>query len=230
MDPLQQVVDGHLVPDRDRDHVLGALGDQRRVLPQRFFECAGHFFERGFADIRQDHAALPVNRNFPGLSMRRKVCVSADDLGMKKLLNQSLIAFLALSFGFATLAAAAPMGGPAVYIAPADGFEVSIAAAFQKKQVPVQLVADPAFAEYVLIPSAVQTHSESGASKIARCLFAYCAGIEDSSNVSVQLVNQRTHRVLWAYQVAKQRASWNRQSMAEAIAKHFKHDMYASAR
>lgn len=65
--------------------------------------------------------------------------------------------------------------------------------------------------------------SESTGGKIARCLFAYCAGIEDKGNVSVQLIEAGSTRMVWAYSVNKQRGgSKNQQSMAEAIAKHFK--------
>ena len=110
--------------------------------------------------------------------------------------------------------------GPTIYVAPANGFEVNIAAAFQKKNVPAQIVMNEAEANYVLLPAEVVIHKESGAGKIARCMFAYCAGIEDSGDVSVQLIQKQSQRVVWAYQVTKQRGARNRQSMAEAIAKH----------
>jgi len=107
-----------------------------------------------------------------------------------------------------------------IYVEPSDGFDTSIIAALQKKHVPVEIVTDKDRADYVLKATDVQIHKESGAGKIARCLFAYCAGIEDSGNVSVQLVDTRTKTIAWGYNVTKQRASKNRQSMAEAIAKH----------
>jgi hypothetical protein len=55
-------------------------------------------------------------------------------------------------------------------------------------------------------------------------LFAYCAGIEDSGDVSVQLTDTHTKAIVWGYNVAKQRAAKNKQSMAEAVAKHLKND------
>ena len=115
-----------------------------------------------------------------------------------------------------------------IYVEPSDGFETSIIAALQKKHVPVEIVTDKDRADYVLTATDVQIHKESGAGKIARCLFAYCAGIEDSGNVSVQLVDTRTKTIAWGYNVAKQRASKNRQSMAEAIAKHLNKEFLAS--
>lgn len=109
-----------------------------------------------------------------------------------------------------------------VYVVPNDGFETSVIAALEKKHVPVEIVTDKDRADYVLTTTDVQIHKESGAGKIARCVFAYCAGIEDSGNVSVQLVDTHSKTVAWGYNVSKQRASKNRQSMAEAIAKHLK--------
>lgn len=46
---------------------------------------------------------------------------------------------------------------------------------------------------------------------------------EDKGTVSVQLIESSSTKVLWAYSVNKQRGgAKNEQSMAEAIAKHFK--------
>ena len=50
-----------------------------------------------------------------------------------------------------------------------------------------------------------------------------CAGIEDKGNVSVQLIEVSSSKMLWAYSVNKQRGgSKNQQSMEEAVAKHSK--------
>lgn len=111
---------------------------------------------------------------------------------------------------------------PSVYIESQAGFETYIAAAISKKQVPVDIVTDPAKATYILKAAPVETKSESTGGKVARCLFLYCAGIEDTGSVSVQLIDSNSTKMLWAYSVAKQRGGGNRQSMAEAIAKHFK--------
>jgi hypothetical protein len=98
-----------------------------------------------------------------------------------------------------------------------------IAAAIQKKGVPVDVVTEKANAVYILRSAPVGVKSESTGGKIARCLFAYCAGIEDKGNVSVQLIEVASTKMIWAYSVNKQRGgSKNQQSMAEAIAKHFK--------
>jgi len=112
---------------------------------------------------------------------------------------------------------------PTVYIEPQQGFETYLAAAMSKKNVPVDVVTDQTRANYVLKAAPVEIKTESTGGKIARCLFAYCAGIEDKGNVSVQLIETSSTKVLWAYSVAKQKGgSKNSQSMAEAVAKHLK--------
>jgi len=112
---------------------------------------------------------------------------------------------------------------PTVYIEPQEGFESYLAAAISKKNVPVDVVTDQSLANYVLKAAPVEIKKESTGGKIARCLFVYCAGIEDRGNVSVQLIATSSSKVLWAYSVAKQKGgSKNSQSMAEAVAKHLK--------
>src|SRR3979490_957137 len=117
----------------------------------------------------------------------------------------------------------AQLSRPTVYLEPQQGFETYLAAAFAKKGVPIDVVTDQTKETYVLKSAPVEIKQESTGGKIARCLFAYCAGIEDKGNVSVQLVETSSTKMLWAYSVNKQRGgSKNQQSMAEAIAKHFK--------
>jgi len=117
----------------------------------------------------------------------------------------------------------AQLARPTVYIEPQQGFETYLAAAINKKNVPIDVVTDQAKATYVLKSAPVEVKSESTGGKIARCLFAYCAGIEDKGNVSVQLIEVSSTKMLWAYSVNKQKGgSKNEQSMAEAVAKHFK--------
>jgi len=117
----------------------------------------------------------------------------------------------------------AQLARPTVYIEPQQGFETYLAAAISKKNVPVDVVTDQTKATYVLKSAPVEVKSESTGGKIARCLFASCAGIEDKGNVSVQLIETSSTKMVWAYSVNKQRGgSKNEQSMAEAVAKHFK--------
>jgi hypothetical protein len=87
---------------------------------------------------------------------------------------------------------------PTVYIEPQQGFETYLAAAISKKAVPVDVVTDQTRANYVLKAAPVEIKTESTGGKIARCLFAYCAGIEDKGNVSVQFIDASSTKVLWA--------------------------------
>jgi hypothetical protein len=109
---------------------------------------------------------------------------------------------------------------PRIFVAPQDGFESYISAAIIKKHVPAVVTQDQNQAEF-LLTSAVLAKEESTGSKVARCLFAYCAGIQGTQTATVQLVNARTHEVAWAYNVRKASATAF-QSSAEAIAKHLK--------
>lgn len=116
---------------------------------------------------------------------------------MKKI---SLLAVL-----FLAVSCSAQLARPTVYIEPQNGFETYLAAAIAKKSVPVGVVTDPTKATYVLKSAPVQVKQESTGGKIARCLFASCAGIEDKANVSVQLIESSSSKMLWAYSVNKQR-------------------------
>jgi hypothetical protein len=131
-------------------------------------------------------------------------------------------------FGIVALCtiALAPVGhaqvsNPKIYIAPQNGFETYLAGAFTKKNVPAQIVTAPETADYILSPAPVQQKPESAGGKIARCLFAYCAGIEGSQTASVSLIDAKTKGIVWAYNVKKGGSS-NFQSSAEACAKHLK--------
>lgn len=121
-------------------------------------------------------------------------------------------------------ALASPSEPATIYIEAPGDFSTYIAAAFLKKGTPAEQVLEQSKSEWTLKATPVATHTESGASKVARCLFAYCAGIADTASVAVELINNKTSAVAWSYNVHKQRGGGiNRQSLAESIAKHLKH-------
>jgi hypothetical protein len=120
----------------------------------------------------------------------------------------------------ATLGAERPENSPRIFIEPQNGFELYISAAMIKKHVPAVVTQTKEEAAFVLT-SAVESKEESTGSKITRCLFLYCAGIQGNQTATVQLVNATTQEVAWAYNVKKGSASAY-QSTAEAIAKHLK--------
>lgn len=100
------------------------------------------------------------------------------------------------------------------------GFEPFITAAFTKKKTPAVIVTDESKADFIL-ESVISTKKESTGSKIARCLFAYCAGMEGKNTASVRLIRIADGSMAWAYDVKKGGAK-NFQSSSEAIAKHIK--------
>jgi hypothetical protein len=130
----------------------------------------------------------------------------------------TLTLLLGLLIGTTALAA---QQGTTLYITPTtDNFETYLAAAMVKKKVPVIVVTKEEGADLVLKASAVEIEQQSTGSKFARCLFAYCNGIEDRGVTSVQVVHGDV--VVWSYSVNKGRGQKNRQALAEAVAKHFK--------
>jgi hypothetical protein len=116
-------------------------------------------------------------------------------------------------------------GKPSLYITPtADGFDVYLAAAMVKKGVPVTVLDHEDGSTYTLNAAQIETKQVGGGTKLVNCLFLYCAGNEDKGNTSVQLVQAGT--IKWSYSVNKGRGEKNRQSMAEAIAKHLKSEFF----
>lgn len=114
---------------------------------------------------------------------------------------------------------------PRIFVKAEPDFSVALTAALNKKHAPATIVLDEKTAEYVLQSASVAAKQESGASKIARCLFAYCIGIEGTSSVSVQLIRVSDNSVVWAYQVRKANGGpVGIQSLSEAVAKHLKNE------
>jgi TolB-like protein len=114
-----------------------------------------------------------------------------------------------------------------VYIEATDNFQSALTAAFIKKKVPANVVITQKSAAYTLKSADVYAKAESTGSKVARCLFAYCAGIEGTASVSVQLIRNSDGAVVWAYQVRKGNSGpVGIQSLSEAIAKHIRNDYF----
>lgn len=107
--------------------------------------------------------------------------------------------------------------------ATGDGFENYLAAALAKKHVPARLVdrADPS--ALTLKASPVQVQKDSASTKVMKCVFSSCAGIEARASTSVKLVDPKG-TILWSYSVSGDRDDQSR--MAEAIAKHLKTEYF----
>jgi hypothetical protein len=118
----------------------------------------------------------------------------------------------------------APVSAPApasevlpnsVFIAPMNGFETYLAAAFDKKKVPLTVVADQARAAYVI--TGTSEEKKPGAMKML--VFGQ---IHADNAASIQMVDQRTGAVVFAYAVNKKNTLHGDQTTAEACAKHLK--------
>jgi hypothetical protein len=133
-----------------------------------------------------------------------------------------------ISLMLATLlggAVAFSQANPKMFIEAEPQFSTALAAALEKKHVAVTVVLDPKAAKFVLKSAPVNSKDESGAGKIARCMFLDCIGINGNSTVSVELVRSSDFAVVWAYQVRKANSGpLGIQSLSEAIAKHLKKD------
>ena len=114
---------------------------------------------------------------------------------------------------------------PALFITPtADNLEAFLAAAMTNKQVPVTVVTKEERATLVLMASAVNVQQQSAGGRFARCLVGSCGSMKDAGATKVQLLQGET--VVWSYAVNKGRGEKNRQSLAEAIARHLKADYF----
>lgn len=112
-----------------------------------------------------------------------------------------------------------------LFVQASGGFSTALTAAIVKKHVPIVVTADEEKAQYTLQAVPVDSKDESGAGKVARCMFLDCVGVNGYSEVSVELVRNRDKAIVWAYQVRKANSGpMGIQSLSEAIAKHLKND------
>jgi hypothetical protein len=116
------------------------------------------------------------------------------------------------------------MDRPGIFIPPTgDGFDIYIAAAMAKKNVPANVVTTAAGARLTLKSAPIQVQKDSTKMKLAKCFLQACANTEDRANTSVQLLDDRG-AVLWSYAVESDDAS--KKAMAETIAKRLKRDYF----
>jgi ribosomal protein S15P/S13E len=104
-----------------------------------------------------------------------------------------------------------------VYIAPMDGFEHYLAAAFRKKSVPLLIVTDRDQADFEI----TGTHQTKEAGW-AKTIFVSPA---PSASASMQIVNLRTHVVVYADTSHRTSALRGERSTAEKLAKYLKRKM-----
>jgi polyisoprenoid-binding protein YceI len=142
-----------------------------------------------------------------------------------------VVLLLAPTAGFAQGIAKA--GSPRVYIQASEtvdagnakdkakqvDFGSSIAAALVKKEVPVTVVTDETKAQWTIKSVSSQKEDSTG-TKVAKLAFGGFGGGFTKFEGTIQVVDNESSAVLYAYNVKK----GNFQSAAEAFAKHFKDD------
>jgi hypothetical protein len=102
-----------------------------------------------------------------------------------------------------------------VYIAPMDGFETYLAAAFRKKEVPLTMVTEPEYADFVISG----THDKKNAGW-AKTIFL--GDSRSSASASMQVVNMHTKVVVYADSTHRGSANRGERSTAEKLAKYLK--------
>lgn len=105
-----------------------------------------------------------------------------------------------------------------VYIAPADGFEQYLAAAFRKKSVPLLIVADREAADFEI----TATHDKESASWARIYVWGLLQG---TASASIQVVNLKTKVVVFADSSERLVALRGERSTAEKLAKYLKRRM-----
>ena len=105
--------------------------------------------------------------------------------------------------------------GSKVYIEPMNGFETYMAAAIQKKKVPLIVVSDESAADYVMTGNA--EHQKAGWAKVV-----FTGNIHSDEQASVSMVSTKTKELVFAYAVNKKNTLHGEQTSAEACAKHLK--------
>ena len=105
-----------------------------------------------------------------------------------------------------------------VYIAPADGFEQYLAAAFRKKSVPLLIVTDRDAADFEI----TATHDKEPASWARIYVWGLLQG---TASASIQVVNLKTKVVAFADSSERLIALRGERSTAEKLAKYLKRRM-----
>jgi hypothetical protein len=105
--------------------------------------------------------------------------------------------------------------GATVFIVPMEGFENYLAAALQKKSVPLVPVASEQQARYIL--KGTSEEKKPGWAKMVMM-----KQIHSDDAASVQMIDRKTGAIVFAYSVNKKNTLHGQQTTAEACAKHLK--------
>ena len=107
------------------------------------------------------------------------------------------------------------VSGATVFIVPMEGFENYLAAALQKKNVPLVPVASEEQARYIL--KGTSEEKKPGWAKMVMM-----KQVHSDNAASVQLIDRKSGAIVFAYSVDKKNTLHGQQTTAEACAKHLK--------
>jgi len=106
--------------------------------------------------------------------------------------------------------------GSRLYIAPIEGgYDIYLAAAMHKKELPLVLVTDRSKADFEL--SGVTETEKAGWAKTI-----FLASTATNEQASIKVVNLKTGTIAFGYNVNKSNSARGKQSSSEACAKHLK--------
>ena len=108
-----------------------------------------------------------------------------------------------------------PTGSKVFIGAIEGGYDIYLAAAMHKKEVPIVMVTDRDKADFEM--SGVSESEKAGWAKIV-----FWGNTSSKEQASVKLVDLKTGTVVWGYNVNKGSSARGKQSSAEACAKHLK--------
>jgi hypothetical protein len=137
-------------------------------------------------------------------------------------LRMTVLATVAGALLFALGAAAEDVktipAGSKVYIAPAEGFETALKAAFAAKQVALTVVDDKSTADYEIV-----SHSETQKAGAAKKIFM--GSWKSREDASMQVSDLKSGDVVFAYSFHTDNSNHGQKSSAESCAKHLKEKM-----
>lgn len=108
-----------------------------------------------------------------------------------------------------------PAGAKIFIASMTDGFDDYVKAAFQAKEVPLNIAASREAADYEMIG-----HAESEKAGAAKILLK--GDMHSSEHASIVVTDLKTSVVVFSYSVEKSSSAHGKQSTAEAVAKHLK--------
>ena len=108
-------------------------------------------------------------------------------------------------------------GGSYIYIAPMDGFEIYMAAALRKKDVPLVPIDVMSKANYILKGGSEEKEKTGGWVKVASM-----GKIHSDAAANIRLIDRLTGAIVFSYAVEKKNTLHGQQTAAEDCAKHLK--------